>query len=124
MALGTAPYMSPEQVRGEKLDARSDLFSFGLVLYEMATGQRAFTGDTAAVLHDAILNRAPTPMHDLNLALPLKLEEIITRAVEKDRGARYQTAAEMRADLSKLKQEKQSKLGVRRWAMAAVSSHS
>ena len=83
--MGTAGYMSPEQVRGEKLDARTDLFSFGLVLYEMATGQRAFTGETAAVLKDAILNDMPTPVKDLNSTLPLKLEKIIGKAIEKQR---------------------------------------
>ena len=74
MAMGTAGYMSPEQVRGEKLDARTDLFSFGLILYEMATGQRAFSGDTAAILKDAILNQTPAPVRDLNSTLPPKLE--------------------------------------------------
>ena len=73
--MGTAGYMSPEQVRGEKLDARTDLFSFGLVLYEMATGQRAFTGDTAAILKDAILNHDAVPVRELNSTLPPKLEE-------------------------------------------------
>ena len=100
--IGTAAYMSPEQVRGEKLDARTDLFSFGLVIYEMATGQRAFGGDTAPVLHDAILNRTPAPVHDLNPQIPAKLETIINKAMKKDRAARYQTASEMRADLESL----------------------
>ena len=86
LAMGTAGYMSPEQVRGEKLDARTDLFSFGLILYEMATGQRAFSGDTAAILKDAILNHIPTPVHDLNSTLPPKLEQTINKALEKDRG--------------------------------------
>ncbi len=98
-AMGTAGYMSPEQVRGEKLDARTDLFSFGLVLYEMATGQRAFCGDTAPVLHDAILNHTPVPVHDLNSTLPPRLQQIIEKAIEKDREKRYQSASEMRDDL-------------------------
>ena len=73
--MGTAGYMSPEQVRGEKLDARTDLFSFGLVLYEMATGQRAFSGETAAVVHDAILNNSPIPVRELNSTLPAKARQ-------------------------------------------------
>ena len=101
VAMGTAGYMSPEQVRGEKLDARTDIFSVGLVLYEMATGQRAFSGETAAVVHDAILNQAPTPLHKLNPNLPRRLEGVITKALEKDRERRYQSAAEIRADLEK-----------------------
>jgi non-specific serine/threonine protein kinase len=99
VALGTAPYMSPEQVRGEGVDARTDLFSFGLVLYEMATGQQAFGGETAAILRDAILNRTPAPARDLNPELPPKLVEIIDRALRKDHEARYQAASEMRRDL-------------------------
>ncbi len=98
-AMGTAGYMSPEQVRGEKLDARTDLFSFGLILYEMATGQRAFGGETAAILKDAILNHTRAPVHSLNSTLPPKLEQIISSALQKDREQRYQTAAEMRSDL-------------------------
>ncbi len=99
VAMGTAPYMSPEQVRGEKLDARTDLFSFGLVIYEMATGKQAFSGDTAPALHEAILNRTPVEAREFNHELPPRLEEIIDRALEKDRNFRYQSAAEMRTDL-------------------------
>jgi serine/threonine protein kinase len=99
IAMGTAGYMSPEQVRGEKLDSRTDLFSFGLILFEMATGQRAFSGDTAAIVQDAILLRTLPSVSDLNSELPTKLEEIIRKALEKDRESRYQTAAEMLADL-------------------------
>jgi len=121
VAVGTAGYMSPEQVRGENLDARTDLFSFGLVLYEMATGKRAFTGDTAPALHDAILRSAPVPAGQLNTALPSKLKAIIDRALEKDRDARYQTVSEMRLDLETLKQEMEPKLRSRwRWIAAAV----
>ncbi|HKV80235.1 MAG TPA: protein kinase [Candidatus Sulfotelmatobacter sp.] len=99
VAIGTAGYMSPEQVRGEKLDARTDLFSFGLVLYEMAAGQRAFTGETAAILHAAILNEAPTRVRDVNSGIPPKLDQIIERALGKNRDVRYQSAAEVRSDL-------------------------
>ncbi|MCU1307927.1 MAG: transcriptional regulator, CadC [Acidobacteriaceae bacterium] len=102
---GTAGYMSPEQVRKENLDARTDLFSFGLVLYEMATGQRAFTGDTVAVVHDAILNRTPVPAHEFNSAVPRGLEAIIARALEKNSRRRYQSAGEMRADLERVRRE-------------------
>ncbi len=105
VTVGTAAYMSPEQVRGEKLDQRTDLFSFGLVLYEMATRQRAFPGDTAAVLHHAILNQTPSPALDLNPQIPAKLEDIISKAIEKDRAARYQTASEVRADLEDLQRQ-------------------
>ena len=101
-AMGTAGYMSPEQVRGEKLDARTDIFSFGLVLYEMATGQRPFTGETAAVVHDAILNTSPVSVHKLNSTLPPKLVTAIDKALEKERKLRYQSASEMRADLQRL----------------------
>jgi eukaryotic-like serine/threonine-protein kinase len=103
MAMGTAGYMSPEQVQGRRLDARTDLFSFGLVLYEMATGQRAFSGQTAAILHDAILNRAPDPIRKLNPRLPPKLETIVSKALEKDRELRYQHASQISADLKRLK---------------------
>jgi eukaryotic-like serine/threonine-protein kinase len=102
VAIGTAGYMSPEQVRGEKLDARTDLFSFGLVLYEMATGHRAFAGDTAVELHDAILKHTPVPPRQRNPEIPAQLEPIINRALEKDRETRYQSAAAMAVDLRQL----------------------
>jgi eukaryotic-like serine/threonine-protein kinase len=103
-ALGTIAFMSPEQVRGEELDARTDLFSFGLVLYEMATGHRAFAGNTSGVIAEAILNRAPIPPTQWNPQLPVQLETIILKALEKDRQSRYQTAAAMRAELQDLRQ--------------------
>jgi serine/threonine protein kinase len=105
VAMGTAGYMSPEQVRGEKLDARTDIFSFGLVLYEMVTGKRAFAGDTGPELQEAILTQMPSPLREVNPKLPAKLERIIGRALEKDREARYQSASDMRADLESLKRE-------------------
>ena len=110
VAMGTAGYMSPEQVRGEKLDARTDLFSFGSVLYEMATGQQPFTGDTVPAVHDAILKHSPVPARQLNPALPPKLEAVISRALEKGREARYQTASEMHSALDTLKQEIEPRL--------------
>jgi serine/threonine protein kinase len=108
LAMGTASYMSPEQVRGEKLDARTDLFSFGLVLYEMATGRRAFSGETAEMVHDAIVHQSPVRIRDLNSKIPPKLEAIIRAALEKDRERRCQSAAEMRADLLRLQRDTDS----------------
>jgi eukaryotic-like serine/threonine-protein kinase len=108
VAMGTAPYMSPEQVRGEKLDALTDLFSFGLVIYEMSTGKQAFSGDTAVAVHEAILNRIPVPARELNPALPPRLEEIINKTLEKDRDVRCQSAAELRAELKRLKRDTES----------------
>jgi eukaryotic-like serine/threonine-protein kinase len=106
--MGTMAYMSPEQARGEDLDARTDLFSFGAVLYEMATGRMAFPGNTAAIVHEAILNRAPVPAARVRPELPPKLEEVIGKALEKDRKLRYQNAADIRTDLQRLKRNADS----------------
>jgi eukaryotic-like serine/threonine-protein kinase len=111
-AMGTASYMSPEQIRGEMLDCRTDLFSFGLVLYEMATGRRAFQGDTTVVMHDAILHQSFVSPRSLNGDIPAGLERIIDRALQKDRTQRYQTAAQIRDDLARLRNP-----GSRRWML-------
>jgi serine/threonine protein kinase len=126
VAMGTVAYMSPEQARGEEVDTRTDLFSFGAVLYEMATGRQTFSGATTAVIHDAILNRAPTPITSLNSQLPPKMEEITNKALEKDRELRYQHASDIRTDLKRLKRDTDSGRGGSAAVSAAVAgaSHS
>ena len=120
--VGTAAYMSPEQVRGEKLDARSDLFSFGLVLYEMATGRQAFDGPTVAEVHDAILHTKPVDLHELSPNIPAKLETIIHKALEKNREERYGNASEFLADLESLRKMARPYSRAIRWALVIVAA--
>ena len=115
---GTPSYMSPEQIRGDDLDGRSDVFSLGLLLYEMATGQKAFTGSTGGIIIEAILSRNPTPVRTVNPGIPVELEAIINKALEKDRNLRYQHASDIRADLQRLKRDTDSN----RSAAATVAS--
>ena len=125
MTVGTIAYMSPEQARGETLDARTDLFSFGLVLYEMATGRRAFGGNTTAVVFDAILNRSPQSVIEVNPSMPAEFDRIVGKAVEKDRELRYQSALDLRTDLQRLKRDAESSARIpvaSRSVAAAVST--
>ena len=120
VALGTAGYMSPEQVRGEKLDARTDLFSLGLVIYEMAAGQRAFHGETAAVVHNAILHTVPVPVRQLNSEIPGQLEAAISKALEKDREKRSQSAADLSHELTRVRIHAEAQYGTAKWKSRAV----
>ena len=120
--IGTVAYMSPEQVRAEELDPRTDLFAFGSVLYEMATGQMAFPGGSNGVIFEAILNRTPSPVTSVNPAVPQKLDELITKSLEKERDMRYQTAAELRGDLKRVKRGLESSR-IRAASGAAIAVH-
>ncbi len=121
--MGTIAYMSPEQARGEELDTRTDLFSFGAVLYEMTTGRLAFPGNSAAIMHEAILNRAPAPLTRVNPDLPPELQRIVNKALEKDRKLRYQSAADLRSDLQRLKRDSESARVLATTATPPASAH-
>ncbi len=119
--VGTASYMSPEQISGEPLDARTDLFSLGIVLYEMATGRRAFEGPTAAIVHEAILHRTPTSAHELASHVPRSLEAVISRTLEKDRTRRHQSASEIRKDLMQIQREINPRRRFLRYSRISIS---